>query len=297
MSAMIRIPPGPGVIGSPEEHLDQVAAEQHHARAWFEDESPQHPVQVEVFWMDRTPVTNAMYARFADATGYVTAAERRGFGLVYGSRYWEKLPGTCWRCPVPGQDVLAGRGEHPVVHVDFDDAAAYAAWAGKRLPTEAEWEYAAHGPAWAPWPWGAQWSPALANTAEYWAGHAIRDAGGWQAWWDRWHAGHGPLPATTPAGSHSPAGDSPFGLADMAGNVSEWTASYYTAYDPGRGYDAGFEAAMRQGYRVVRGGSWKHFRYQVRTSERIACLPGYSCFDIGFRCAAGTPPDDTEGTA
>jgi formylglycine-generating enzyme required for sulfatase activity len=82
----------------------------------------------------------------------------------------------------------------------------------------------------------------------------------------------------------------------MAGNVAEWTASLYTAHDPGRAYDPGFEAAMRQRYRVVRGGSWKHLRYQVRTSERIACLPGYSSFDIGFRCAAGTPPDDKEGT-
>lgn len=293
---MIRIPSGPVFIGSPDEHLDQVAADQHHTRAWFEDESPQHTVQTRAFWIDRLPVTNVEFAGFADATRYVTAAERRGFGLVYGARYWETLPGACWRSPVPGEDVLAARGGHPVVHIDSRDAAAYAAWAGKRLPTEAEWEYAAHGPRWTPWPWGTQWDPALANTAEYWAGHAISDLGEWRAWWDGWHADHGPLPATTPAGSRSPAGDSPFGVADMAGNAAEWTASLYTAYDPGRAYDAGFEAAMRQEYRVVRGGSWKHFRYQVRTSERIACPPDYSSFETGFRCAADTPPDGTEGT-
>jgi formylglycine-generating enzyme required for sulfatase activity len=291
---MILVPAGPAMIGSPEAHLDQVTAEQHHARAWFEDETPQHARQIQAFWMDRTPVTNAMFAEFTEATGYLTAAERRGFGLVYGARYWVRQPGACWREPAPDTGALPGRDQHPVVHVDHADAAAYAAWAGKRLPAEDEWEYAAHGPDWSPWPWGAQWNPALANTAEYWAGNAIRDTDRWRAWWTRWFAFRGPLPATTPAGSHSPDGDSPFGLADMAGNVAEWTASPYAAYDPGRACDAGFETAMRHGYRVVRGGSWKHFRYQARTSERIACLPEYSCFDIGFRCAADTPPDDKD---
>lgn len=80
-------------------------------------------------------------------------------------------------------------------------------------------------------------------------------------------------------------GDSPFGAVDMAGNVAEWTATAYLAYDPDRAYDPGLTTAMRLGYLVVRGGSWKHFRYQTRTSERIACTPTYSCFDIGFRCA------------
>ena len=91
-------------------------------------------------------------------------------------------------------------------------------------------------------------------------------------------------------GTFSAAGDSPFGLTDMAGNVAEWTASPYRPYAADYSYDCGYLAAMKLGFLAVRGGSWKHFRFQTRTSERIACIGSYSSFDVGFRCAANVEP-------
>lgn len=289
MRDMVYIPGGHVDIGAPAPHLDEIASQQHYDRAWFEDEAPQHVRAVNAYYIDRTPVTNNQYAAFVDATGYITGAERRGFGLVYGPKFWLAETDASWRHPGPGVDAVTERPNHPVVHIDHADAAAYAAWAGKRLPTEIEWEHAAHGRRWSPWPWGTDWDPALANSAEYWAG-PLRDLNGWRQWWKHRYAVDGPSPATTAVATFSPDGDSRFGVADMSGNVAEWTTDIYHPYDPSRSYDPAFAAAMRQGYRVVRGGSWKHFRFQTRTTERIACLPDYSCFDIGFRCVAD--PDE-----
>lgn len=282
---MILIPADSVLIGSPAQHLDAVTADQHFDRPWFEDEAPQHPQTIAPFWIDRSPVTNRAFAEFIDATGHVTKAEKRGFGLVYTEQYWTKQPGVCWRYPAPGLDSVTERPDHPAVHVDHADAIRYAVWAGKRLPSEAEWEYAAHGPGWSAWPWGNEWDAQRANTAEYWAGEPMRDANGWKRWWVRRYAQYGFRPATTSVGRYA-SGNSPFGVTDMAGNVAEWTASRYGPYDLRALYDEGYRAAMRHGYVVVRGGSWKHFRFQVRTSERIACTPDYSSFDVGFRCAA-----------
>ncbi len=139
MHNMIHIPGGLVSIGSPERHLDVLPELQHFDRAWFEDEAPQHDRTIHTFWIDAHPVTNAQFAEFVAATNYVTAAEQRGYGLVYGLRYWQKESGACWRRPGGATDSIAQRPDHPVVHVDHDDAASYARWAGTRLPTEAEW--------------------------------------------------------------------------------------------------------------------------------------------------------------
>ncbi|WP_158607811.1 SUMF1/EgtB/PvdO family nonheme iron enzyme [Nocardia panacis] len=301
MGESIRIPGGTVVIGAPEPHLDDLARAQPYGRAWFADEAPARTHTVSAFRLDRTPVTNAEYAAFVVATGYRTTAERRGESLVYGADYWVALAGACWHTPVSGLDAVADRPNHPVVHVDSGDAEVYACWAGKRLPTEAEWEYAAHGPVWTAWPWGPYWDRDLANTAEFWAGplHDLRE---WRDWWRTRYDESGAAPATTDVGAYSPGGDSPFQIADMAGNVAEWTATTYHPYDPHRRYDPALTAAMRHGYRVIRGGSWKHLRYQTRTTERIAALPDYTSFDVGFRCAANystkalTPPTTKEHT-
>ncbi|MCC3318396.1 formylglycine-generating enzyme family protein [Nocardia africana] len=281
---MVWIPPGRAEIGSPETHLAFLEELQHYSRKWFEDEAPQHTVMLDGYWIDRHPVTNAQFAEFADETGWVTTAERLGAGLVYGPDYWEPIPGISWRRPHPDLSAVDDRPNHPVVHVSHDDATAYATWAGKRLPTEDEWEYAAHGPSWRAWPWGSMWSRSAANSAEYWAGFAMRDLDDWK----RWYAGHwryhGPAPATTPVGSFAEF-VSPFGVHDMAGNVTEWTSSKYRLYGFGT-YDDGFGAAARLGFRVARGGSWKMMRLQTRTSERICGTPEYEAFDLGFRCAA-----------
>jgi formylglycine-generating enzyme required for sulfatase activity len=289
---MIAIPAATVAIGSPETHLDEVAGAQHYSRTWFADEEPVRVVEIAAFAIDRTPVTNAAYAEFVSATGHVTAAERRGYGAVYGRDFWTTIPGICWRHPHPDLDAVTDRPQHPVVHIDHTDATAYAAWAGKRLPSEEEWEYAAHGPHWTAWPWGNDWDSHRANTAEHWAGTDIRDLVAWKSWWQDHYALDGPLPATTVVGEFL-CGASPFGLLDATGNVLEWTGSRYRLYDPQRRYDPGYHLAARTGYLAVRGGGWKSFRWQTRTSERIACIATNSAPDLGFRCAQDSPAGPT----
>lgn len=283
-SDRVRIPAGRALIGSPEEHLDQIVGLQHYPRVWFEDEAPRHAVDLPAFDIDRHPVSNAAFAAFVAASGYVTAAERQGFGLVYGASYWEEQAGASWRRPAGPHDSIADRMDHPVVQVTHADAVAYAEWVGMRLPTEAEWEYAAHGPDWRCWPWGDEWDIGRANSAEYWAQRPIADFAAWRAWWATHHARNRGIPATLPAGAFSPQGDSPFGVAEMSGNVAEWTSTPYHMYDPARSYDPVYATAVSR-YIVVRGGGWMNFRYQLRTSERIACAPSYANFATGFRCA------------
>ncbi|WP_063813284.1 formylglycine-generating enzyme family protein [Herbidospora daliensis] len=275
---MIAIPGAKAPIGSPNAHLDQLERAQSYPRSWFLDEVPKHLCTIDPFLLDRHPVTNAAFTQFVEDSGYETEAEQRGFGLVYGERFWEERRGACWSAPTgPGSD-LTGSERHPVVHIARADAEAYCQWAGKRLPTEVEWEYAAHGSRWQPWPWGSHFDPALVNCV----GEEAGDLKEWHKWWSRQSAHR---PSTTPVGTFSPAGDSPFGLADMAGNVAEWVADTYQLYDPKIQCDPILRMAQGR-YGVLRGGGWMNLRWQVRTSERIACDPAYSTWAIGFRCAA-----------
>lgn len=206
----------------------------------FDDARPIHPVELDGFWLDRTPVTNDQFARFVRETGYVTVAEHkpdpRDFpgvppadlvpgSLVFAqpsgpvplddvSAWWRYLPGACWRRPEgPGSD-LEGRGRHPAVHVSWDDAAAYARWAGKRLPAEAEWEYAARGGlAGKPFVWGDEFRPGGRAMANTWQGR-FPDTNTRQDGWAR----------TSPVDQFPTNG---FGLSDMAGNVWQWCADWY----------------------------------------------------------------------
>ncbi len=202
--------------------------------------SPVHPVEVDGFWMDRAPVTNAEFARFAEATGYVTLAERRpdprdfpavppeslsAGSVVFrppargfpGMRYvdwWRWVPGASWRHPEgPGSD-LRGRADHPAVHVAFEDAEAYARWVGKRLPTEAEYEFAARGGLdRRRYAWGDTLTPGGRWVANVFQGRfPVRNAAA-----DGW-AG------TSPVGAFPANG---FGLLDMGGNVWQWTSDWY----------------------------------------------------------------------
>jgi formylglycine-generating enzyme required for sulfatase activity len=204
------------------------------------DAVPVNAVEVDGFWMDRTPVTNAAFARFVDATGYVTVAERRlnprefpntppeslaAGSVVFspparafpGMRYvdwWRWVPGASWRHPEgPGSD-LRGRAEHPVVHVAVEDAEAYARWVGKRLPTEAEYEFAARG--------------GLDRKRYAW-GDSLRPGGQWvanifQGSFPVRNSGADGWVSTSPVGAFPPNG---FGLLDMGGNVWQWTADWY----------------------------------------------------------------------
>ncbi|MEU1883450.1 SUMF1/EgtB/PvdO family nonheme iron enzyme [Streptosporangium sp. NPDC020072] len=290
---LISLPGGQILIGAPRRHLTDLAGEQPYPTEWFGDETPRHALTLAPFRLARHPVTNAQFTRFAEASGYRTDAERRGFGLVYGRSYWEDRDGANWRHPAgPGSD-LTGRQDHPVVHISLADATAYCTWAGLRLPTEAEWEYAAHGPHWRPWPWGQHFDPGLANCAEHWAGELLGGLEDWRRWWSGYHPRLAYGPATTPVGQFD--GASPFGIDDMAGNVNEWTSSVYWLYAP----EAPCDQVMRyaQGrYVTIRGGGWMNLRWQVRTTERVASDATHYTWASGFRCAADEP-DEFAGEA
>jgi formylglycine-generating enzyme required for sulfatase activity len=212
---------------------------------FYPEERPAHRVVVDGFWMDAHPVTNAEFRRFVKATGYVTAAERplnpadfpgadpaliapgslvfrnpgRPVSLRDPRQWWAYVPGACWRHPEGPGSTLDGRDRHPVVHVAYQDAAAYAAWAGKALPSEAEWEFAARGGlASAAFVWGDEFAPKGRVMANTWQGEF--------PWQNLRHDGY---EGTSPVGAFPPNG---YGLYDMAGNVWEWTSDLYRPRHP-----------------------------------------------------------------
>lgn len=221
---MIRIPAGPFTMGSDE----------------FDIEGPARVVDLPAYWIDRHPVTNAAYAEFVRATGH--------------------RPPPDWAPGGPPPDRL----DHPVERVAWAEARAFAAWAGKRLPTEAEWEKAARGTDGRRWPWGDAFDEDRCIT------------------WDHAMA----LDVTTvPVGSH-PSGTSPYGVLDMAGNVEEWVEDALRPY-PGSVHRS---AAARGTQRVLRGGSWFFTMEHARCAYRRGAPPEFdgwtTCGGPGFRCAA-----------
>jgi formylglycine-generating enzyme required for sulfatase activity len=211
-----------------------------------------HPVTLSTFDMDRTEVTVADYARCASA-------------------------GVCAPADLTPDDARFGRPELPVTHVRFEDATSYCAWAGGRLPTEAEWEYAARGAEGREFPWGTVYNPHLANH------------GAWAA--DRTDASDG-FAGLAPVGSF-PDGATPLGLLDMAGNVGEWVADVLLT-DPASGHPLPYESAAVTnpppntrggGFHVVRGGSYEDGAMWLRSAARSTnVLPRPA--SVGFRCVA-----------
>jgi formylglycine-generating enzyme required for sulfatase activity len=258
MVGMILVPAGRFLMGSPVGDPD--------AR---ENETPQHEVYLPDFYIDRTPVTNAQYRRFVEAGGYAQAdywTEAVDAGRWKDGAYidYDKKPRSQ---PALWENSRWNGDQQPVVGVSWYEALAYARWAGKRLPGEAEWEKAA---GWDPdagrkrrYPWGDQWREGRANTKE--AGHEV----------------------TTPVENH-PEGASPCGALDMAGNVWEWCRTAYKDYpydpDDGREELGGGGAVGR----VLRGGSWYTDKARARCAFRGGDYPWGGVNDDGFRCCCAT---------
>lgn len=220
------------------------------------------------YWIGRSHVTVAQFAAFVKATGYKTRAERDGKSYSWNGSAGTELVGADWTHPKgPAMDTK-GKEDHPVVHVSWDDAIAFCAWAanatGKaiRLPSEAEWEKAARGTGGRNYPWGDV-APTTAQT------NFINMIG-----------------TTTPVGIYSPSGDSPYGCVDMAGNAWQWVNSLYRPYP----YSAtdGRESASDRGRRVLRGGGFLDLGYDVRAARRFFNDPSAHLEYIGFRVCASS---------
>jgi formylglycine-generating enzyme len=236
-------------------------------------ERPAHEVVVEEFLLDEHEVTNRQFAAFVEKTKYVTTAEKRRFSLVYDldKRQWEKCPGANWRHPGGPETSLDGKDDYPVVHVSWFDAQEYCRASGKRLPTEAEWEYAARaGLRDADYPWGREETPGGRYMANYWQ-H------------DREHPADGFL-ALAPVKSFPP---NRFGLFDMSGNVWEWCGDWFADdyYPQSQRENPTGPGEGRE--RVLRGGSWlcpEDFFVGYTVFARAARTPEETSQNVGFRC-------------
>ncbi len=262
------------------------------ADAWIADgEGPVRAIVLQPFHIDACCVTNGQFNDFVNATAYKTEAERFGWSFVFqlfldaeqiarvtqrvvGSEWWCRVDGATWRHPEgPGSNIKK-RWEHPVVHVSWHDAAAYAAWAGKRLPTEAEWECAARGGlVQKRFAWGDELTPGGRHLCNIWQGvfpteNTAEDG----------HVG------TAPSRSFRPNG---YGLYNVAGNVWEWCRDWFSPDFHVAGPRVDPEGPPEGSRKVVRGGSYLcHHSYcnRYRVSARIGNTPDSSTGNTGFRC-------------
>jgi formylglycine-generating enzyme required for sulfatase activity len=281
----------------------------------YPEEAPTHEVAVDGFWLDKYAVTNADFSRFFEATKYVTVAERKPNAADYpGAKpellvpasvmfhkpshqvdlnnfynWWTYTPGADWRHPSGPTSTLKGLAKHPVVHVAFEDAVAYAEWAGKELPTEAEWEFAARGGLeGAEYAWGDEFAPGDWHMANTWQGefpHENTLSDGFEG--------------VAPVGSFPPNG---YGLYDMIGNVWEWTTDWYQEHnevvssccgdlkqkirDREKSYDPN-TPNVKIPRRVMKGGSYlcaPNYCRRYRPAARMAQAVDTSTCHLGFRC-------------
>ncbi|MGE2689509.1 formylglycine-generating enzyme family protein [Mycolicibacterium pulveris] len=275
---------------------------------FYPEEAPSHTVTVAAFAVERHPVTNAQFAAFVEQTGYRTVAEQPldpalypgaaaedlvPGGLVFRPtsgpvdlrdwrQWWAWTPGACWRHPFgPDGPSWQERADHPVVQVAYPDAAAYARWAGRRLPTEAEWEFAARGGTTTTYSWGDEVSPGGQLMANIWQGDfPYRNTGalGWIG--------------TSPVGTFPPNG---FGLIDMIGNVWEWTTTRFRGHhrldEPPKACCTPSGPADPAVHQALKGGSHlcaPEYCHRYRPSARSPQSQDSATTHIGFRCVADT---------
>lgn len=241
-------------------------------------EGPAREIVIKPFYIDPTTVTNEQFAVFVKATQYITEAEKFGWSFVFhsfvsketaakvvstvhGSVWWWKVNGADWRHPEGPDSTLHNRLDHPAVHLSWNDAAAYCEWAGKRLPTEAEWEYAARGGLIQKrYPWGDELTPNGEHRCNIWQGQ-----------FPRINTEEDGYAGTAPARSFEPNG---YGLYNMSGNVWEWCSDWFK---------------NKRDTKSLRGGSYlSHDSYcnRYRVAARTSNTPDSSTGHMGFRCAA-----------
>jgi sulfatase modifying factor 1 len=307
-SGMVYIPAGAFMMGADNDQADK-------------DEYPKHKVILDPFWIDQHEVTNDQFAKFIESTGYVTTAERKpdweelkkqlppgtpkpdesllvAASLVFTpqkqevdlndySQWWAWVPGANWKHPEGPDSNIEGKGNYPVIHISWDDAMAYCKWAGKRLPTEAEWEYASRG--------------GLNNKIYPWGDEHINKgkakANTWEGSFPYKNTAFDTFTGVAPVKSFSPNG---YGLYDMAGNVWEWCLDKYRndyyqsinspdgiknpqgpldSFDPDEPYTP---------KRVSRGGSFmcnESYCSGYRVARRMKSSPDSGMSNLGFRCA------------
>ncbi|HVL73004.1 MAG TPA: formylglycine-generating enzyme family protein [Beijerinckiaceae bacterium] len=258
----------------------------------LDGEGPSRVVRVNPFAIDPFAVTNAWFADFVDATGHVTEAERFGWSYVFFSAvaadlpdegrvpeapWWRKVSGASWRRPEGPGSAIGDRLDHPVVHVSWHDAQAFAAWAGCRLPSEAEWEYAARGGLEGRrFPWGD------AEPAEDGAARCNI----WQGSFPDRNTGADGYLATAPVDAYAPNG---YGLHNMVGNTWEWCADRFRVRSLKRAVRERNARELQENRRVVKGGSYlchRSYCYRYRVAARSSNTPDTSTGHVGFRVVA-----------